>query len=1296
MVKGIERYIEATERYTDLEPLGSGGMGVVYRVWDAQLERKVALKTLGSLSPGQIHVLKEEFRALADLSHPNLIEIYDLVVDERVSFYTMELISGVDFDAWLRGDAERVALVTAETLEATGSPLVTLARPPSPHPTLLTPPARATPTPKLVRSAMSRFEVRDLRRIKGAVAMLAQGLKVLHDAGKLHRDVKASNIMVTTAGRVVLLDFGLVAALNPEDRANALGFAGTPAYMSPEQATDGPLTAASDWYSVGVTLFEALTGQLPFNGHMFSIMRDKLIAPAPTLASLCPAAPPGLAALIAGLLERDPERRAGYEAVQAWTASANDSASAGLSRAGGVGRSTQMQTASVAALARVFVGRQRELDLLSRALSVTHEGVPIVVSVQGSSGMGKSELLRRFLSPLGRDPDTWVLRGRCHPREAVAYKALDGVIDALSSHLGGLPPKAANDLLPMGELPALVRLFPSLERVEAVQRALMFLPPAQGSLQEIQQQGFEGLKGLLKRLSTRRRLVIWIDDLQWGDLDSVRLLQSLLLPPSPPVMLLLLSYRSEDRSHSEVLRALFDAGGLSWPSEWFRELEVKPLEEAESRALIEDITAHLELPEDIDADAILRDANGSPFWLRELLQGLASHTPEPGQAFRLEDVVHWRVATLAPPERVLLELVSVSVQPLEQTLLRQIDVVGPGAMVEIQRLRKQCFVRTTHKGEAVFVETYHDKIAEAVVGRLTDEARQQRHSQLARVLLAQERPDPLALVHHLEAAGERRQAGQWALQAAERAAGALAFELAANLYGKVVGFNDDPERVAALQEALGEALGNCGRGQAAGQAFEAAAAEIEGRGASDPKALLSLRQRAAEQYLRSGHAEEGTALMATVLEGVGVKIPRSPGLTIASVLYQRARLKLRGLDFALKEGAVDPEVLQRFDVCWSASTSFSTIDPMLGHALAVRGLRDALDMGERSRIVRALAFEANFKATLGGAARVRESDALLERVGALAQEGGRPYDRAWVLMATGTSTYMEVHWERSVEALERAIAIFREECTGVSWEISNCQSFINTALARMGRLAEMRERLPHNIRDARARGDLLAELGLPLGVPNMVWLADGDSRRAREIADGALVRWTGKGTHLVHYLHLMAAVQADLYDGEGASAWARVERTLPQLKAAGFFRMENSRVDLWDLRARAALAQAAVGPPSARRGALALCGKLARDIRAVGSPWAAPLAAGIEAGVAHLSGDEVAAVERLESALAGFVEVPMGLHGAAARYWLGALKGGQEGAQARQEAEAAMRAQTITAPESMAAMLLPGFARPGA
>ncbi|HEY6179946.1 MAG TPA: protein kinase, partial [Kofleriaceae bacterium] len=170
--------------------LGSGGTGVVYAARDHHHGCTVAVKTMRAATLEALHHLRDEFLMLHDLAHPNLVSLGELFDDDGHWFFSMELIDGVDFLRHVRPDG---AL--------------------------------------------------DLARLREAMAQLASGLGYLHAAGKIHRDVKPSNVLCT-ADRVVLLDFGL--ASDGGDRSCA----GTLPYMAPEQHAGAPAGAAADWYAV--------------------------------------------------------------------------------------------------------------------------------------------------------------------------------------------------------------------------------------------------------------------------------------------------------------------------------------------------------------------------------------------------------------------------------------------------------------------------------------------------------------------------------------------------------------------------------------------------------------------------------------------------------------------------------------------------------------------------------------------------------------------------------------------------------------------------------------------------------------------------------------------------------------------------------------------------------------------------------------------------------------------------------------------------------------------------------------
>ena len=509
---------EGTDRFAVQRCLGAGSFGTVYEAFDRERGASVALKVLKQADPAAIYRFKKEFRALTDLTHPNLVELYELMSDGDRWFFTMELVDGVPFLAHLRGSA-RSPLKTSKTM-APAVPLTELET--AELPTTI-PRADARPEPHW-------------NRLRSLFLQLAEDLSALHGSGRVHRDIKPENVLVARDGRVVILDFGLIADVAPVrlDRSSGLHAVGTPAYMSPEQARGHTISASSDWYSVGVILYEALTGFLPFRGEPIDILSRKQQSEVVPPRERTPDVPDDLDQLCCQLLRRDEEERpSGAEVLRRLRG-----------REGGPRLSGEHGARS--SHGAPFVGRREQLAALHEAFARTKEGRAVTLLVRGPSGMGKSYLVKRFLQELAeREPACVVLAGRCYERESMPYKALDSLIDALSQYLRALPEHEAEALLPRDVL-TLARLFPVLKRVEAVSRARRKGPEIPDS-QELRRRAVGALRELLARLSDKVSLVLVIDDLQWGDVDGAALLSSIVRPPDAPAFLLIGCKRSENR-----------------------------------------------------------------------------------------------------------------------------------------------------------------------------------------------------------------------------------------------------------------------------------------------------------------------------------------------------------------------------------------------------------------------------------------------------------------------------------------------------------------------------------------------------------------------------------------------------------------------------------------------------------------------------------------------------------------------------------------------------------------------------
>jgi hypothetical protein len=209
----------------------------------------------------------------------------------------------------------------------------------------------------------------------------------------------------------------------------------------------------------------------------------------------------------------------------------------------------------------------------------------------------------------------------------------------------------------------------------------------------------------------------------------------------------------------------------------------------------------------------------------------------------------------------------------------------------------------------------------------------------------------------------------------------------------------------------------------------------------------------------------------------------------------------------------------------------------------------------------------------------------------------------------------------------------------------------------------------------------------------LAWLARDASAEARRQLEAALVGRTPHRSAWQHYMGMYGHVHVDLYTRRPDLAWARLEEARPVLRRAQMFRLESVRLETRLLRARCALALAQGAGGRART---RLLRQAAADGRRVGrerARWSGALAASVAAGVAMLQGDEAAAARHLGEAARGFAALDLGLHAAAARWYLADLTPGAAGVELRRQQEGWMTRQDVAAPARMAGVLVPGFAR---
>lgn len=1214
----VETGFRGTERYTVLRRLGAGGMGVVYAVHDGLRNEVVALKTLRRGRPADVSRLKREFRSLADVAHPNLVCLYELVVERDTCFFTMELVDGLAVADYVRAPAVEGGTAGADARRA------------------------------------------DAGRVRRVLRQLVAGVSALHDHGKLHRDIKPSNILIRPDGRVVILDFGLASDAQPGPADDRM--AGTPAYLAPEQHAGADASEASDWYAVGVTLYEVLTARLPFVGPWHELGARKRHSDPPPPASIDSQVPGDLNEICLGLLCRHPERRlSGRDALDA------------LADGGTLAPETRRHEPRRPK--PCFVGRVPQLASLAASFAAIEEGRAAAVCIHGPSGIGKTALVQQFLDQVPGD-DALVLRGRCYEHESVPYKALDGVIDHLSHHLGRLPRTEAEMLVP-SDARALARLFPVMLQVDAIATTPLRQQEIADPLVQ-RRRAFSLLRELLTRMAKRRPLVLAIDDLHWADADSVLLLEELLRPPEPPPLLLVACFRTEEVALKPFLQRLLDRAGANG----YTALPIGPMTDDEARALIASVIPMDSRVSEARQREMVSDAGGSPFLLDQMARAVVVDETGRDRLATFAERLEGRVSALPAGAQRFLETLAVCGRPVAPDVVHEACGLAGDERRLVAALRSERFVRSS--GSAQRIEIYHDRIRENLAALVSPDDERRIHGRMVRALVGRGADDPEALYTHYRGAGDHVNASTQAALAARKADAALAFDRAASFYRCALELAPDSPARFEWKHGLAESLTNAGRPRDAAEVF------LDASAGADGWRQVDLQRRAAEQFLIGGHIDQGMDVIRTVLRAVHMRLAPSPLVAFAAMLWRRARIRRRGFAPAARDpDRMAADGLLRIDTCWSVTTGLSMVDNIRAADFNTRHLRLALEAGDPYRLARALALEAIFAGSADTGSHYAADCA--ERAASMARESGHPHAEGLSALAAGALALLAGEWKKASLECERALAVLRDHCTGATWEINNAESFYLGTLISLGEIGEASRRLQVLLTAARDRGNRYLETELRIRM-NIIWLAADQPDEGERHATEAMDAWSHRGFQRQHYSHMLAGINTALYRGDAEAAWRVVADNWTALERTRLLRIQFLRVEACFLRARAALLNAARGRDAGRF--LSIARDDARRIGRFGLHWSDAIAALLGAGVAFLEGRHGDARDAMAAAVAACERADMKLYAAVARRRLGMLRNDHRGRELVCEADAWMAAQGIRNPACMARLIATGFPDP--
>jgi transcriptional regulator with GAF, ATPase, and Fis domain len=711
-------------RYRIVKEQGRGGMGMVLLADDLEHGRTVALKLiLGSGGEAEQLSLRfrREFRAIQRISHPNVVAVYDYGAAGPRSFFTMEFVRGQDLAQHL-GFAK---------------------------------------TSKGVRPALGAADLNAperLRRLYTSMRQSFEALSALHSAHMIHRDLKPGNILVTEAGQVKLIDFGLARDIDEsEDLLTRQGLVvGTLEYMAPEQMLGARLDARCDLYSMGVILFESLAGRRPYEGMM---TRQQLLEKPPAVRLYNPGVPRAFESLTLKLLQKDPFDR--FQSAEdfltalemAWAD--RDADLLGSLELSSV-RALRPGAGAVFVPQR-FVGRTQEMAALQAKLAELQSGRGDLVLLGGDAGIGKSRLveeLRVSAHLLGMRH----VQGACFAEGGSPYGAFAPVVEKLLERLGrwteaeqldalGPEGRALSEIVPRFAETPLYRRLPELPALETPEKKRYLVQTA--------------ATGLIRAAARRAPLVLVLEDLHAASplcLDllahvarSVVHAQQVFGDPAGAAPLLLLGTYRTDEAEGHPIQGLLRtlrAKGLC------KHMRLERLEPGDVGEFVSSMLAIPQAPEDLVA-RLVQESDGNPFFLEEIMKTLLEdnvlvrrqdtwHLELPAGAdfgsgtytqlklpVSIKDAVHRRLERLDPEDLAVLgyaatigrqfsfELLLAATERPEEELLDWADRMLKAEILVEDRQRQSLF------------EFYQDKIREVVAGDLPERKRLFYHRKIA-------------------------------------------------------------------------------------------------------------------------------------------------------------------------------------------------------------------------------------------------------------------------------------------------------------------------------------------------------------------------------------------------------------------------------------------------------------------------------------------------------------------------------------------------------------------------------------
>ncbi len=770
-------------RYRVIEELGKGGMGAVYLVEDALRDDQVmTLKMIRAdlLGPAgrNLAQFKYEFAALGQLRHPNLVTVHDfgVIADSQEYFYTMEYVPGQDL-------------------------------------------------PSLAAEEMADPE-HGYTWLYEITVQVCRALQYIHSRGFIHYDVKPHNVRITPEGLVKLMDFGLIGEPRGEGQ---LRVRGTPEYIAPELVQGEQVDHRADLYSLGVSLYEIVTGRLPFVGNSsMVILRQHVQDPPDPPRHLVSDVPQALHTLILKLMAKDPENRYG---------SANEVIEA-LNQLADLDFAVETkETKRGYVQSGRFVGREFELARLQGLLMRTMQGQGRLILITGGTGVGKTRLVRE-LRRRAQMQRVLVCEGTCYEHIRAPYGPWVSVLSQVIAYVH----YQSRDIPALQQYSAtLVKLMPDLaDYVDLTLTGGEPAPPPAGGNGGERREGLPATARVVAAddkqslmAATADFLFHWdqplmfaLEDLQYADAETIELLEYLGRRAPEGALLLCGVYREHDVDEGHPLNGLIrQAHLISHPGESqsqvgaqdypFDLLHLDPLSEEASADLLRSMLGVQKLPAGL-LSRLMTETGGNPLFIESLMYSMVEddllwydgHTWQVDVdkltriPVSIQEAARRRLERLQADSLELLQWAAVMGQWLDIEILAQVSDLAPDRVFGLlnEAARRHVLSISDRAGEAIY-RFSTDQMQEAVYNTFSAQERAARHQRIGQVL--RDRHDEIEIVEslawHFERAGEGDLALRYSKMAADKARQMFANESAVRHYDQALALIDQYPQLADPQ-----------------------------------------------------------------------------------------------------------------------------------------------------------------------------------------------------------------------------------------------------------------------------------------------------------------------------------------------------------------------------------------------------------------------------------------------------------------------------------------------------------------